>query len=111
MDHGDVSMFLGYTKDHARDVYWFLKLKTNKLIHLRDATWMDQMWGEFYKIKPNHQVVQVDDDEVEEPKVKIEEFDIDELEEVETATNHKEEVEKGGAEQKAEIPSCLQHEL
>ena len=42
MDHGDVSMFFGYAKDHAGDVYWFLKLKTNKVIYSRDATWMGQ---------------------------------------------------------------------
>ena len=56
-------------------------------------------------------MIQVDDNEVKEPKVKIKEFDVDELEEVETATNHKEKVEKGGTEQKAEMPLCLQHEL
>ena len=33
MDHGNVSMFLGYAEDHARDVYQFLRLKTNKMIH------------------------------------------------------------------------------
>ena len=43
--------------------------------------------------------------------MKIKEFNVDELEEVETATNHKEKVEKGRTEQKAEMPSCLQHEL
>ena len=32
-DHGNVSMFLGYTKDHAEGVYHFLKLKTNKVTH------------------------------------------------------------------------------
>ena len=111
MDHSDVSMFLGYTKDHVEDVYQFLKLKINKVIHSQDATWMGQTWGEFYKVKPDHQVVQVDDNEVEEPKVKIEELNVDELEETETITEYKAEPEKGGTEQKIEMPLCLQHEL
>ena len=43
MDHGDVSMFLGCLEDHAKGVFHFLKLKTNKVTHSRDMTWMDQM--------------------------------------------------------------------
>ena len=101
MDSSDVSMFLGYTKDHVGDVYQFLKLKMNKVIPSQDATWKGQMWGKLYKIKPNHQLVQVDDDKVEESKVKIKEFDIDKLEEVKTASNYKGEVKKGGTKQKA----------
>ena len=64
MDCGDVLMFLGYSEDHVEGVFCFLKLKTNKVTHSRDVTWMGQTWGEFYKIKPTHQVIQVDNDEV-----------------------------------------------
>ena len=103
-NHGDVSMFLGYSEDHAEGVFHFLKLKTNKVTHSKDATWMGQMWGEFYKIKPAHQVIQVNDEEVKEPKVKIKKFDVDDLEEVKMG---KEDVKKGGKEVNQSMPMFL----
>ena len=53
-------------------------------------------------------MIQVDDDEVKEPEVKVKEFDVDDLEEVKTG---KKEVKKGGKEVTSTIPTCLQHEL
>ena len=47
-------MFMGYSKQHAGDVYRFLHLKKNHVIHSRDVQWLDKMWNEFYSIPSNH---------------------------------------------------------
>ena len=47
-------MFMGYSTQHAGDVYWFLHLKTNHVIYSRDVQWLGKMWNEFYSIPSNH---------------------------------------------------------
>jgi hypothetical protein len=44
-DRGHFCMFLGYSNDHAGNVYRLLKLKTNKVIMSRDITWLNKNWG------------------------------------------------------------------
>ena len=41
-------MFMGYSTQHAGDVYRFLHLKTNHIIYSRDVEWLGKMWNEFY---------------------------------------------------------------
>ena len=48
---GKISLFVGYSTQHAGDVYRLLNPKTNRVIHSRDAKWTGKMWAEFYKIK------------------------------------------------------------
>jgi len=44
-------MFLGYTDNHAGDVYCFLHLKMSKVILSRDVIWFKKMYAEHEKIK------------------------------------------------------------
>ena len=51
---GRLSMFMGYSTQHAGDLYMFLHLKTNRVIYSRDVQWLGKMWKEFYNIPSNH---------------------------------------------------------
>ena len=46
-----ISSFVGYSTQHAGDVYRLLNPKTRRVIHSRDVKWIGKMWAEFYKIK------------------------------------------------------------
>ena len=48
---GKVSLFVGYTTQHAGDVYRLLNPKMSSVIHSRDVKWTGITWAEFYKIK------------------------------------------------------------
>ena len=48
---GMISLFVGYSTQHAGDVYRFLHPKTSRVIHSRDVKWIGKTWAEFYKIK------------------------------------------------------------
>ena len=48
---GKISLFVGYSTQHAGDVYTLLNPKTSTVIHSRDVNWIGKMWAEFYKIK------------------------------------------------------------
>ena len=48
---GKISLFVGYSTQHAGDVYRLLKTKTSRDIHSRDVKWIGKTWPEFYKIK------------------------------------------------------------
>ena len=48
---GRVSLFVGYSTQHAGDVYRLLNLKRNRVNHSRDVTLIGKTWAEFYKIK------------------------------------------------------------
>ena len=48
---GKISLFVGYSTQHAGDVYRLLNPKTSRVIHNRDMKWIGKMWAEFYKIK------------------------------------------------------------
>ena len=47
-------MFMGYSTQHAGDVYRFLHQKTNHVIYSRDVQWLGRMWDEVYNIPSNH---------------------------------------------------------
>ena len=48
---GKITLFVGYSTQHARDVYRLLNPKTSRVIHSRDVKWTGKTWAEFYKIK------------------------------------------------------------
>ena len=48
---GKISLFVGYSTQHAGDVYRLLNPKTSRVIHSRDEKWIGKIWAEFYKIK------------------------------------------------------------
>ena len=44
---GKVSLFVGYSTQHAGDVYRLLNPKTSRVIHSRDVKWTGNTWAEF----------------------------------------------------------------
>ena len=48
---GKISLFVGYSTQHAGDVFRLLNPKTSRVIHSRDVKWTGKTWAEFYKIK------------------------------------------------------------
>ena len=48
---GKNSLFIGYSTQHAGDVYRLLNPKTSRVTHSRDVEWIGTTWAEFYKIK------------------------------------------------------------
>ena len=48
---GKISLSVGYSTQHAGDVYRLLNPKKSRVIHSRDVKWTGKMWAEFYKIK------------------------------------------------------------
>ena len=48
---GKISLFVGYSTQHAGDVYRLLNPKTSRVIHSRDVKWIGKTSEEFYKIK------------------------------------------------------------
>ena len=58
---GKISLFVGYSTQHAGDVYRLLNPKTSRVIHSRDVN--GKMWAEFYKIKIDRASGHVDPDE------------------------------------------------
>ena len=48
---GKISLFVGYSTQHAGDVYRLLNPKTSRFIHNRYVKWTGKTSAEFYKIK------------------------------------------------------------
>ena len=48
---GKISLFVGYTTQHAGGVHRLLNPRTSMVIHSRDVKWIGIMWAEFYKVK------------------------------------------------------------
>ena len=46
-----IRLFVGYSTQHAGDVYRLLNPKTSRVILSRDVEWTGNTWAEFYKIK------------------------------------------------------------
>jgi hypothetical protein len=55
-DRGRPCLFLGYSKNHAADVYRRLNLETRKEIHTRDIIWMNQTYGQYKNITATNTV-------------------------------------------------------
>ena len=68
-------MLLGYSTQHAGDVYWFLHMKMNHIIHSQDVQWLGKLWHEFYHFRNLHSTQQYGDpfeDYLKEPNTKEE---------------------------------------
>ena len=48
---GKISLFVGYSTQHAGDVYRLLNAKMSRVTHSRDVKWTGKAWAEFFKIK------------------------------------------------------------
>ena len=48
---GKISLFAGYSTQHAGDVYRLLNPKTSRVIRSRYVKWIGKTWVEFYKTK------------------------------------------------------------
>ena len=78
---GKISLFVGYSTQHAGDVYRLLNPKKNMVIHSRDVKWIGKMRAEFYKIKMIDRASgYVDPDEDFQLEEEQEDQDIDEEE-------------------------------
>ena len=51
---GRLCIFMGYSVQHAGDIYRFLQMKTSHIIYSRDVQWLCKMWHEFYSIPSSH---------------------------------------------------------
>ena len=49
-NRGKTYMFVGYTEDHAGDVYRFLNIHTKRIIMSRDVRWLNIIW-KHYRMK------------------------------------------------------------
>ena len=99
---GKISLFVGYSTQHAGDVYRLLNPKTSRVIHSRDVKWTGKMWAEFYKIKMIDRASgYVDPDE--DFQLEKEEDQDDEEEESEPEENESEIVQ--GGQSQAEEPT------
>ena len=86
---GKISLFVGYSTQHAGDVYRLLNTKTSRVIHSRDVKWIGKTWAEFYKIKmihrasgyvdpdDNFELEEEEDQDIDEEESKPEEDDSD----------------------------------
>jgi hypothetical protein len=59
-DRGSVCVFVGYTFNHANDVYRLLNLNTNHVIKSRDVIWSNTTYREWMKSKDHPKMT--DDD-------------------------------------------------
>ena len=46
-DRGKTCMFVGYTENHAKDVYRFLNIHTKRIILSRDVRWLNIIWKRY----------------------------------------------------------------
>ena len=60
-------MFVGYSLNHPTNTYRFINLSTKRIIHSRDVKWLDETWGQYYKI-PTKDMVQEEIEFYEENK-------------------------------------------
>ena len=86
---GKISLFVGYSTQHAGDVYRLLNPKTSRVICSRDVKWIGKTLTEFYKIKmidrasgyvdpdENFQLEEEEDQDIDEAESKPEEDDSD----------------------------------
>ena len=75
---GKISLFVGYSTQHAGVVYRLLNPKTSRVIHSRDVKWIGKMWAEFYKIKMIDSASGYDDPDEDFQLEEEEDQDIDE---------------------------------
>ena len=52
-DRGVEAMFVGYSEYHAKNVYRFMNLKTNRIMTSRDVIWMHLLYKDYKKDEQN----------------------------------------------------------
>ena len=57
---GKISLFVGYSTQHAGDVYRLLNPKTSRVIHSRDVKWIGKTWAELIIENMKGKVVDID---------------------------------------------------
>src|SRR5687767_7690449 len=50
-NRGREGIFMGYANEHPGDVYRMLHMKTGKINLLRDTTWKNKIYDEYYKVE------------------------------------------------------------
>ena len=53
-DRGIECMFLGYSDNHAADVYDFFNWKTKALLQSRNVIWLNKNYAEYFNLKEVH---------------------------------------------------------
>jgi hypothetical protein len=61
-------MFMGYSINHAHDVYRMLNMETKKVINSRDIIWLNKVYKD-WKVQKAKKMVEDDDDDAVEPKI------------------------------------------
>ena len=107
---GKISLFVGYSTQHARDVYRLLNPKTSRVIHSRDVKWIGKTSAEFYKIKmidrasghvdrdEDFQLEEEEDQDVEEEELEPEENESEVIQVGQSQTEEPTETQVGVAE-------------
>ena len=49
-NRGFPMMYLGRPRNHSADTYRFLNLATDRVVHSRDATWLNRVYGDWLKL-------------------------------------------------------------
>jgi hypothetical protein len=62
-------MFMGYSINHAHDVYRMLNIKTNKIINSRDIVWMNKVYKDWKDQKDKKKSEVDNEDDADEPKI------------------------------------------
>ena len=92
---GKISLFVGYSTQHAGDVYRLLNHKTSRIIHSRDVKWIVKMRREFYKIKMIHRASGYVDPDGDFQLEEEEDQDVEEEEELEPEEDKSEVIQVG----------------
>ena len=83
-----ICLLVGYSTQHAGDVYRLLNPKTSRVIQSIDVKWIGKTWAEFYKIKmidrasgyvdpdEDYQLEEEEDQDEEEEELEPEENDV-----------------------------------
>ena len=68
-DRGIEAMFVGYSEYHAKNVYRFMNLNTNRIMTSRDITWMHSLCKDYMKEKENKvKEIIIDDNDIKVKK-------------------------------------------
>jgi hypothetical protein len=62
-------MFMGYSSNHAHDVYRMLNIETKKIINSRDIVWMNKVYKDWKDQKDKKKSEVDDEDNAVEPNI------------------------------------------
>jgi hypothetical protein len=67
-NRGTPCMFMGYSINHAHDVYRMLNIETKKVINSRDIIWLNKVYKD-WQIQKTKKMDEDDEDDAVEPKI------------------------------------------